>query len=87
MRNDEEARQSLSDTDHLALRISDAAEVLLREIDREEALGHDPATSRLWLRAPMRRRRDYIDCRVDDREFWRGLRQWLEFERRARDAA
>lgn len=64
----------------LALSLSVAAEALLREIDREEALGHAPDASRLWLRAPMRRRRAYIDCRIDSEEFWRGLRQWLEFE-------
>lgn len=83
MMNDKRRPARNAVAEPLAQRISDAAEVLLREIDREEALGHDPASSRLWLRAPMRRRRDYIDCRIDDREFWRGLRQWLEFDRRA----
>jgi len=58
------------------------ARVALFELGRAQAFGRNPACSPLWLQAPWGLRQRYADGRIDAEEFWRALRQWLEFEGR-----
>ena len=56
---------------------------MLDELERDVFLRTPPGASRVWLHAPADLRRQHADGRIDDAEFWRATRQWLEFETRA----
>jgi hypothetical protein len=50
---------------------------LLVELERDRALGVDPAGSALWPRAPWELRRQYADGLVSAEVFWSALERWL----------
>ena len=58
-------------------------DVLLDEVERAEVLGENPSASPLWTHAPWGLRRRYADSQIDDAEFWRALRQWIQFDEQA----
>lgn len=51
---------------------------LLAEIERAEAFGVDPGSSRVWIYAPWHLRREFADGRIDREDFWLRLRRWVE---------
>lgn len=79
MKNDEAARQSRSDTNHVAVSLS-AASVLIVALEQAMARGENPAAHWLWLRAPEGLRQRFADGYITAEDFWAGLRRWLEFE-------
>lgn len=62
-------------------------DTLLAELRRARALGHDPAASALWLRAPWGLRRRYANGELGRDDFYRALTRWLEFKARGDEAA
>jgi hypothetical protein len=57
---------------------------LLAAIDRDQAFGVNPRSSRLWTYAPPHLKHDYAFCRIDSDSFWSTLRRWIEYEARCR---